>query len=105
MILGVIVERDFTHYREWRRMWDPLGGAIIEPLMSKKKPPLKDGFKDHICDQSYVAGCYLSMGSFDSSPCMSAACDMRHVSEHVTGLLLGPGLKANPRMNMLITNR
>lgn len=54
MILGVIVERDFTHYREWRRMWDPLGGAIIEPLMSKKKPPLKDGFKDHICDQSYT---------------------------------------------------
>lgn len=35
-------------------MWDPLGGAIIEPLMSKRKPPLKDGFKDHICDQSYT---------------------------------------------------
>ena len=27
----------------------------------------------YIHDQSYVAGCYLSMGSFDSSPCMSAA--------------------------------
>lgn len=34
--------------------WDPLGGAIIEPLMSKRKPPLKDGFKDHICDQQYT---------------------------------------------------